>query len=222
LADVQKNLGNTGFKTTIRILEDSTEEKNKPFIIDFRLLNSQDALFEYEPFSFSQDKPFSLVEHKIKKIKEYAIELQNILNEKTLDKEFPKNIFAYERNESVVKDALKKLFLDENGEINKFNKNIEDGFAFAIEKLRESCDISDKNFVKHLTVLNEQKTEKLKMLNIFLENKGIGAFLEEAGKKIKEEKLSKQGTESNPPTDVSPTNSSGKSIGSSANSPLPS
>ena len=51
------------------------------------------------------------------------------------------------------------------------------------------------------------------MLNIFLENDVIRTFLEEAGKKIKEEKFSKQETESNPNTDVSPTNSSGKSIG---------
>ena len=61
------------------------------------------------------------------------------------------------------------------------------------------------------------------MLNIFLENDVIRTFLEEAGKKIKEEKFSKQETESNPNTDVPPTNSSGKSIGSSADtdSPLP-
>ena len=231
LADVQKNLGNTGFKKTIRKLDDSSEEeKFKPFIFDFRLLNSKDVFSENGAYSFvPKDAPFNLdvpvylSEYKIKKIKEYAIELENILNKKSLDKEFPKNIFAFKKDPSVVQDALTKLFLDENGEINKFNKNIEDGFAFAIEKLRESCDITDKNFVKHFTVLNELKTEKLDMINIFLENKGIRTFLEEAGKKIKEEKFSKQETELNPCTDVSPTNLSTTSIGSSrgTDSPLP-
>jgi hypothetical protein len=224
LADVQKNLGNTGFKKTIRKLEDLTEEeKFKPFIVDFRLLNREDAASENGPFSsLPADGPFSLYKHKIKKIEEYVIELQNILNEKSSDKEFPKNIFAFKKDPLVVKDALTKLFLDENGDINKFNKNIEAGFAFAIEKLKESCDISDENFVKHLTILDKQKTEKLEMLNIFLENDVIRTFLEEAGKKIKEEKFSKQETESNPRTDVSPTNSSVKSIGSQGtDSPLP-
>jgi len=218
LADVQKNLGNTGFKKTIRKLEDlNEEEKFKPFIVDFRLLNREDAASENGPFSsLPADGPFSLPKHKIKKIEEYVMELQNILNKKSSDKEFPKNIFVFKKDPSVVKDALTKLFLDENGEINKFNKNIEAGFAFAIEKLRESCDISDKNFAKHFTVLNEQKKEKLEMLNIFLKNDVIGTFLEEAGNKIKEEKFSKQETESNPSTDVSPTNLSGQSIGSSA------
>ena len=61
------------------------------------------------------------------------------------------------------------------------------------------------------------------MLNIFLENDVIRTFLEEAGKKIKEEKFSKQETELNPCTDVSPTNLSTTSIGSSrgTDSPLP-
>lgn len=224
LSDVQRNLGNTGFKKTNRVLEDSTEvEKFKPFIVDFRLLNTEDATTEKGPFSsLPEVGTFCLSKHKIKKINEYALELQKILlDEKTSDQEFPKNIFAFKKNPSVVKDALTKLFLDENGDINKLNKAIEDGFAFAMKKLTESCDRSSINFSKHSGVLNALKTEKLEMLNIFLENPTIKTFLEEEGKKIKT-KISTEETKSSPRTDVSPTNSTGQSIGSaSTDSPLP-
>ena len=75
---------------------------------------------------------------------------------------------------------------------------------------------------KHANALDTLEKERLEMINIFLENNFIRTFLEEAGKKIKEEKFSKQKTESSPPTNVSPTNSSGKSIGSAGtDSPLP-
>jgi len=225
LSDVQRNLGNTGFKKTNRVLEDSTEvEKFKPFIVDFRLLNTEDATSEKGPFSsLPEVGTFCLSKHKIKKINEYALELQNILDKKLSNQEFPKNIFAFKKDPSVVQDALTKLFLDENGDINKLNKAIEDGFAFAMKKLTESYDSSNILFSKHSGVLNALKTEKLEMLKIFLKNDVIRTFLEEAGKKIKEEKFSKQETDSSPPTNVSPTNSSGKSIGSSAgtDSPLP-
>ena len=95
-----------------------------------------------------------------------------------------------------------------------------------LKKLKEESELNlKKNFVKHFIVLNKQKTEKLDMINIFLKNDAIRTFLQQEGEKIKEEKSSQQETESSPPTNVSPANSSGKSIGSSAGtdsqSPLP-
>ena len=322
LVDVQKNLGNTGFKRTIRVTEDfDIIEKFKPYILDFRLLNTEDMKGP-EGIAFS----LNLTDYKIENIQKYTKNLQEILvgDNEISNIEFKKNIFNFEHNKSHVEEALAKLFLDEAGEINKFSKAVENGFAFAMKKLTESCGISDenfatflealkeqkkagilnpeenfkqllealneqknefasnpeenskkfskaledqqekgvlnpeenfkqlfkvlgevknvnklnleenskkspeeikelkeqnelnvkKNFVKHFTALNELETEKLEMLKIFLKNDVIKTFLEEAGKKVKEEKISQLETDSNPRTGVSPTSSSGKSIGS--------
>jgi len=191
--DVQNNLRNTGFKIS--------DEKEKPFIIDFTLSDESPLTMERE------------------EIEIYAKEFQNILvkNEESSKKEFHKNIFAFNRDEKVIKAALKKLFLDDNGEIKKFETYIKKAFEEARALLKSRTEKMDASLSeKHVNALDTLEKERLGVINIFLGNEGIRTFLQQEGEKIKEEKLSQQETESSPPTNVSPANSSVKSIGSSA------
>lgn len=209
--DVQNNLGNTGFKIS--------DKKEKPFIVDF-------TLKDQNPLAIGKNE-----------IEIYAKEFENILvdNKESSNKEFHKNIFAYKRDAEVIKGALKKLFLDDNGEIKKFENDIKKAFGEAREllktrELKMDASLSEK----HANALNTQEKQRLDIINTFLENEVIRTFLKEAGpqhkeeqlekKKIKEKKFSQQEqeTKSSPRTDVSPTNSTGQSIGSAGtDSPLP-
>jgi hypothetical protein len=198
LSDLDKKPGrssNIGFKISYE-KENPNEKKVKPIIVDFTILDSNDS--------------------KSTDMKSYAESLARILE---FQSEQPKNIFKFKESPEVIKMALIKLFLDDDGEIKKFENDIKKAFKES-RKLLESYKIEDienkdEDFKKpHSDGLQKQENRLLERLNIFLENNVIRDFLKEEGKKIKEEKFSKQGTESNPPTDVSPTNSSGKSIGS--------
>ena len=208
--DVQNNLGNTGFKIS--------DGKEKPFIVDFTLKDES-------PLAIGREE-----------IENYAKEFENILvkKEESSNKEFHKNIFAYNRDAEVIKGALKKLFLDDNGEIKKFENDIKKSFEEARELLKSCAMEMDTSLSeKHANALDTLEKERLEMINIFLENNFIRNFLEVEGpkhreeqlekKKIKEKKFSQQEqeTKSNPCTDVSPTNSSWKSLESGSNTPTP-
>ena len=151
--DVQNNLGNTGFKIS--------DEKEKPFIIDFTLRDEN-------PVAIGR-----------KEIETYAKEFENILvkNEESSNKEFHKNIFAYNRDAEVIKGTLKKLFLDDNGEIKKFENDIKKSFEEARELLK-SCEMEMDTSLseKHANALDTLEKERLEMINIFLENNFIRTF----------------------------------------------
>lgn len=178
-ADVQRNYSNTGFKITRKITDDGSEQlKEKPFIIDFRLSNEGDLTDKYGDFGIDQ----------LEKIKEYADIIASHLNSDPEKKEIPTDIFKFNQEDpQIIKDALKKLFLTENGDITKFDEAISDAFDFAIS-LAKNSGMSDRNLSDNITNIEIQKQKTILHVNTFLENPKIISFLEEEGRKIKAEK----------------------------------
>ena len=225
LLDIENNPGNTGFKSS-RV--NDAEIKEKLFIVDF-------TLNAYEKWPFD--------------IKAYADSLARILkpssepsSKQPENQTIPKNIFKYKESPEVTGAALKKLFLDDDGEIKKFETDIKKAFeesrtllgSYKIEDPKTGdTETINKDFKEpHLLALKQQENKLLESLNTFLENEAIRTFLKEAGpkhreeqlekKKIKTKKSSTEEAESSPNTNVSPTDSPGKSIGSAGtDSPLP-
>ena len=209
LFDIKDNPGNTGFKSS-RV--NDAKIKEKLFIVDFTLLLNV-------PMS-------DLLVHTVD-IKTYAERLAQILkpssepsSEKPENQKIPKIIFKYKESPEVIGAALKKLFLDDDGEIKKFETDIKKAFKEARELLG-SYKIEDKNVNKtedpktgdtetedpktgdtetvnedfknpHLKALKKQENKLLKSLNTFLENEAIRTFLKEAGPKHKEEQIEKK------------------------------
>ena len=116
-------------------------------------------------------------------------------SEKPKNQTIPKNIFKYKESPEVIGTALKKLFLDDDGEIKKFETDIKKAFKES-RTLLESYNIEDKNVKKtedpktgdtetvnedfkipHLDALTIQENKLLKSLNTFLENEAIRTFL---------------------------------------------
>ena len=156
-------------------------------------------------------------------MKTYAESLARILkpsSDQPGNQTIPKNIFKYKESPEVIGAALKKLFLDDDGEIKKFETDIKKSFEETRELL-ESYKIEDKNVNKtedpktedpktedpktgdtetanedfkkpHLTALKKQENKLLESLNTFLENEAIRTFLKEAGPKHKEEQIEKK------------------------------
>ena len=177
-ADVQRNYSNTGFKITRKITDDGSEQlKEKPFIIDFRLSNEGDLTDKYGDFRIDQ----------LEKIKEYADIIASHLNSDPEKKEIPTDIFKFKDDPQIIKDALKKLFLAEDGDLNKFHEAISNAFGFAISLARES-GMSEQNLRDNIANINKQKNKIELHVNVFLENPKIISFLEEEGRKIKAEK----------------------------------
>ena len=178
-ADVQRNYSNTGFKITKKILDDGLEQrKEKPFIIDFRLSNQGDLIDKYGDFGIDQ----------LEKIKEYAQKIASHLNSDLEKKEIPTDIFKFNQEDpQIIKDALKKLFLTEDGDLNKFDKAISNAFDFAISLARES-GMSELNLTGNIANIEIQKQKTIFHVKTFLENPIIMNFLEEEGRKIKVEK----------------------------------
>ena len=136
LFDIKDNPGNTGFKSS-RV--NDAKIKEKLFILDFTLLLNV-------PLS-------DLLVHTVD-IKTYAESLARILkpssepsSEKPKNQTIPKNIFKYKESPEVIGTALKKLFLDDDGEIKKFETDIKKAFKEARELLK-SYKIEDKNVKK--------------------------------------------------------------------------
>ena len=193
LLDIEKNPGNTGFKSSHEIGNEK-DRKQKLFIVDFTL-NS------FENWSFD--------------INAYADSLALILKPLSQQplSEQPKNIFKFEESPEVIGKALIKLFLDDDGEIKKFENDIEKAFKKSRELL-SPYKIEDTNTdykIPHLEALKTQEVRLLKRLNIFLGNNVIRTFLEEAGRKIKEKKLEKTTAET-PPNDLSPADNSHRQL----------
>ena len=177
-ADVQRNYSNTGFKITRKITDDGLEQrKEKPFIIDFRLSNEGDLTDKYEFYRVDQ----------LEKIKEYADIIASHLNSDPEKKEIPIDIFKFKDDPQIIKDALKKLFLTEDGDLNKFHEAISNAFDFAISLARESR-MSERDLSDNITNIEIQKQKTILHVNTFLENPKIISFLEEEGRKIKAEK----------------------------------
>ena len=122
------------------------------------------------------------------KIKEYAQIIDSHLNSDPEKKEIPTDIFKFNQEDpQIIKDALKKLFLTENGDITKFDEAISDAFDFAIS-LAKNSGMSDRNLSDNITNIEIQKQKTILHVNTFLENPKIISFLEEEGRKIKAEK----------------------------------
>ena len=173
--DVENNHSNTGFKTTKEPSSDGSQAiKEKPFIIDFTLASSQDLITKYQ---YDGDKK--------KIITKYAEEVASFLNDDSQDKKMCIIIFQFNQEPQIIKEALKKLFLKENGDMGKIDEAIENAFEYAIS-LAESSDMTKENLQAHKTVLEFQKAEKLLLIKTFLENGAIKAFLEQESKNIKE------------------------------------
>lgn len=236
LFDIKDNPGNSGFKSS-RV--NDAEIKEKLFIVDFTLF------LNVRLSDLSDQKPVDM--------KTYAESLARILkpssepsSEKPLsepsskqpeNQTIPKNIFKYKESPEVIGAALKKLFLDDDGEIKKFETDIKKSFEEARELL-ESYKIEDKNINKtedpktedpktgdtetvnedfkdpHLKALKKQENKLLESLNTFLENEAIRTFLKEAGPKHKEEQIEKKKLKEaklerkTPDTDLSPADNS--------------
>ena len=212
LSDIENNPGNTGIKSS-KINDDQIKEKL--FIVDFTLND------------YYIERPFL-------DIKTYADSLALILkpsSKKPLSEPLSKKdkdpiTPIFKESPEVIGAALKKLFLDDNGEIKKFENNIIKAFGEAGELLGsykiEDPKTGDTETVNedfkepNLSALTAQKVKLLESLNTFLENEVIITFLKEAGPKHKEEQLEKSKIKTKtltPKTDVYPTNSSGQSIG---------
>ncbi len=204
LFDIKDSPGNTGFKSS-RV--NDAEIKEKLFILDF-ILNT------YNP-----EEPIDM--------KTYAESLARILkpsSEKPLsepssdqpgNQTIPKNIFKYKESPEVIGTALKKLFLDDDGEIKKFETDIKKAFKES-RTLLESYNIEDKNVKKtqdpktedpktgdtettngdfkepHLLALKQQENKLLERLNTFLENEALKAFLNEARPNHSAEQIAKK------------------------------
>lgn len=178
-ADVQRNYSNTGFKITRKIIDDGSERrKEKPFIIDFRLSNEGDLCDKYGDYRINQ----------LEKIREYAQKIASHLDSGSEKEEIPTDIFKFNQEDpQIIKDALKKLFLTENGDITKFDEAISDAFDFAIS-LAKNSGMSDRNLSDNITNIEIQKQKTILHHKAFLENPIIMNFLEEEGRKIKAEK----------------------------------
>ena len=178
-ADVQRNYSNTGFKITRKIIDDGSEQlKEKPFIIDFRLSNEGDLFDKYGDYRINQ----------LEKIREYAQKIASHLDSGSEKEEIPTDIFKFNQEDpQIIKDALKKLFLTENGDITKFDEAISNAFDFAIS-LAKNSGMSDRNLSDNITNIEIQKQKTILHVNTFLENPKIISFLEEEGRKIKVEK----------------------------------
>jgi len=209
-SDVRANYGNTGFKVTRKVIDEGgIELKEKPFIIDFKLASREDLDRKFRTH-------YSIL-CEVDKVKEFAEIIANYLYDDSEKKEIPINIFKFQQDPQIIKEALKKLFLTENGDINKFDKAIADAFEFTTSLARKS-KMSDQNLSDNLEEIEEIKQRTIINVNAFLENPKILGFLEEEGRKIKEEKgldqisLSVSPTSSNllgagAATSVSPTDS---------------
>jgi len=135
----------------------------------------------------------------------------------------PKNIFKYKESPEVIGAALKKLFLDDDGEIKKFEDSIKKAFKES-RTLLESYNIEDpktgdtetinKDFKEpHLLALKQQENKLLERLNTFLENEALKAFLNEArpnhsAEQIAKKKLKEENFERTPSKYLSSTNTS--------------
>lgn len=196
-ADVQRNYSNTGFKITKKIIDDGLEQiKEKPFIIDFRLSNETDLSNKY---------PGSDIIVQSEKIKEYAQIIASHLNSDPEKKEIPIDIFKFKQDDpQIIKDALKKLFLTEDGNLSKFDEAISNAFDYSI-LLAKNSGMSDRDLSDNITNIETQKQKTILHIKAFLENPKIHNFLEEEGRKIKAEKtltvssasLSASGSEGN-------------------------
>jgi hypothetical protein len=180
-ADVQHNYSNTGFKITTKTIDGGLEQrKEKPFIIDFRLSNETDLSDKY---------PGSDIIIQSEKIREYAQIIASHLNSDPEKKEIPIDIFKFNQEDpQIIKDALKKLFLTENGDITKFDEAISNAFEYSI-LLAKNSGMSDRDLSHNITNIETQKQKKTTLhVKAFLENPIIKNFLEEEGRKIKAEK----------------------------------
>ena len=164
-ADVQKNLGNTGFKIT-----KADEEKKKPFIVDFRLANENDLISKY-----ANEEGYQEI-RRSQKAEEYGIMIGERLHERKTEV-LRKDLFNFDEDPEVFKEALKKLFIKENGEIGKFQEAVRDSF----EKARALVP-QDDDRLEHLKVLKFQEGATLSYIDKFLENNQIKDFLRQAVK----------------------------------------
>ena len=137
-------------------------------------------------------------------IKTYAESLAQILkpsSEKPLNEpsskqpenqKIPKIIFKYKESPEVIGTALRKLFLDDDGEIKKFETDIKKAFKEARELLKsykiedpktedpktgDTETVNEDFKIPHLDALTIQENKLLKSLNTFLENEAIRTFL---------------------------------------------
>ena len=192
-ADVQKNYANTGFKITKKIIDGDLQEiKEKPFIIDFRLSTNEDLYAKYEDYVTNQSD----------EIKKYAEIIGSYLDDESPRAKIPIDVFDFNQNDpEIIKDALKKLFLTEDGDLSKFDKAISTAFDFAISLARES-GMLERDLTDNIANIEIQKQKTILHVNTFLENPKIISFLEEEGRKIKE-KLSPQAITSSPSVEAS-------------------
>ena len=178
-ADVQANYGNTGFKITKKIIDgDSQEIKEKPFIIDFRLSTNEDLHLKYNEFLTNQSD----------EIKKYAEIIGSHLDSGSAKEEIPVDIFKFKQDDpQIIKDALKKLFLTEDGNLSKFDEAILNAFDYST-LLAKNSGMSDRDLSDNITSIEIQKQKTILHVKAFLENPKIHNFLEEEGRKIKAEK----------------------------------
>jgi hypothetical protein len=179
-ADVQHNYSNTGFKITTKTIDGGLEQrKEKPFIIDFRLSNETDLSDKY---------PGSDIIIQSEKIREYAQKIASHLDSGSAKEEIPIDIFKFNQEDpQIIKDALKKLFLTENGDITKFDEAISNAFDYSI-LLAKNSGMSDRDLSGNIANIEIQKQKIILHVKTFLENPKIHNFLEEEGRKIKAEK----------------------------------
>jgi hypothetical protein len=201
-ADVQRNFGNTGFKTTVTESGGEKIVKQKPFIVDFRLSNTNDLMKKYLDSSevYREISMGSEVE-------KYAETIGLKLEGEVESGPIKKDVFEFDESPEVFKDALKKLFLEESGEPTKFQRAIRESFGYAKDLVlnSQSRAVDNEQHVEALTL-----REKLTLSHVndtFLVNpKIIKSLSEQVQKNMKEggnprEQTSQQrpsGTLSNP------------------------
>jgi hypothetical protein len=208
LLDIEKNPGNTGFKSSHEIGNEK-DRKQKLFIVDFTLNSFENWSFDIK--AYADSLALILKPPSQQPLSEQPLS-QQPLSQQPLSQQ-PKNIFKFEESPEVIGKALIKLFLDDDGEIKKFENDIEKAFKKSRELL-SPYKIEDTNTdykIPHLEALTTQEGRLLKRLNIFLGNNVIRTFLEEAGRKIKEKKLEKTTAET-PPNDLSPADNSHRQL----------
>lgn len=181
--DVINNYGNTGFKITREKLESDYGEKiitkTKPFIIDFKCSVADDIIRKIKRFT-GKTVFGDLDELKKEYLQHYRQDIGQRIYE-NIDSSVNKNVINFKEDTEVFQGALKKLFLDKDGEITKFQNAITESFEFACGLISDDSDKKSSNVKK----LDDLKLNTIKQIEFFLADENISKFLEQESQKIK-------------------------------------
>ncbi|MBM3590237.1 MAG: hypothetical protein FJX30_02525 [Alphaproteobacteria bacterium] len=170
--DIKKNYPNTGIKTSIF----NFTRKEKAMIVDFRIANNDDHLDHH----FTME---TLENINIKEVDKYFSELDSFL---TSNENPPaQEIFSFKKDPQIYLDALSKLFISDDGEINRINVAIEKSKNYTLELIKSDEHHKEELKEYHKKIVENMCDQKMAAVKLVSKKEHIKNTLDIKSAEIK-------------------------------------